>query len=90
MLLIKVIDAKYIEEYKIEFRFNDGKIKVIDFHGQLWGEMFEPLKNKDYFKNFKLNPFTIEWENGADFAPEFLYNYGESKKNKTTTPQHIV
>lgn len=90
MLLIKVINAKYIEGYKIEFKFNDGKTKVIDFHDQLWGEMFEPLQNKDYFKNFKLNPFTIEWENGADFAPEFLYHYGESKKNKATKPQHIA
>jgi hypothetical protein len=86
--LIKVIGAKYIEDYKIEFRFNDGKTKVIDFQDQLWGEIFDPLKNKEYFKNFKLNPFTIEWENGADFAPEFLYNYGESKQKKTTKPQH--
>ena len=84
MLLIKVIDAKYIEGYKIKFRFNDGKTKIIDFKDQLWGEMFDPLKNEDYFKKFKLNAFTIEWENGADFAPEFLYNYEESKKNKTT------
>lgn len=90
MVLIKVIDAKYIEGYKIEFRFNDGKIKVIDLEDQLWGEVFDPLKNKDDFKKFKLNPFTIEWENGADFAPEFLYNYGESKNSITTKPKHIV
>ncbi len=90
MILIKVIDAKYIEGYKIKFRFNDGKTKTIDFQDQLWGEMFDPLKNKDYFKKFKLNPFSIEWENGADFAPEFLYNFGESKKNKATTPHQQV
>lgn len=90
MLLIKIIDAKYLEGYKIEFRFNDGKTKVVDLEDQLWGEMFKPLKNKAYFKRFKLNPFTIEWENGAGFAPEFLYIYEESKKNKSTTPQHIA
>jgi hypothetical protein len=82
MLLIKVINAKFIEGYKIEIKFNDGKTKIIDFKDQLWGEMFEPLKNIEYFKKFKLNPFTIEWENGADFAPEYLYNFGESKKDK--------
>jgi len=87
MILIKVIDAKYIEGYKIGFKFNDGKTKTIDFKDLLWGEMFEPLKNIDYFKKFKLNPFTIEWKNGADFAPEYLYDYGESKKDKATMPQ---
>jgi len=84
MLPIKVIKAKYIEGYKIEIKFNDGKTKIIDFKDQLWGEMFEPLKNIEDFKKFKLNPFTIEWENGADFAPEYLYDFGESKKDKAT------
>jgi len=84
MLPIKVTKAKYIEGYKIEIKFNDGKTKIIDFKDQLWGEMFEPLKNIEYFKKFKLNPFTIEWENGADFAPEYLYDFGESKKDKAT------
>lgn len=90
MILIKVIEAKYVDGYKIKFRFNDGRTKTIDFQDQLWGEIFEPLKNKEYFKKFKLNPFTVEWENGADFAPEFLYHYGESKRKKTTTPQQQV
>jgi len=81
MLLVKIIDAKYIQGYKIELRFNDGKIKIIDFKDLLWGEVFEPLKEVEYFKNFKLNPFTIEWENGADFAPEYLYDFGESEKD---------
>jgi len=34
------------------------------------------LKNKDYFKVFTLKYNTIEWENGADFAPEYLFNIG--------------
>ncbi|MBS3775752.1 MAG: DUF2442 domain-containing protein [Bacteroidales bacterium] len=81
MELIKVLDANYIEEYKIEFLFNDGKKKVVDLKDELWGEIFEPLKDMTYFKNFKLNDFTIEWENGADFSPEFLYYWNEKKQN---------
>ena len=90
MKLIKVIQARYIEDYIIEFTFSDGKIKSINFKGLLWGEVFEPLNDVEKFQKFSLNPFTIEWENGADFAPEFLYNYsGESELNlsKTTTPK---
>lgn len=73
MELIKVVKAKYIEGYKIEFQFSDGKIKTVDLSGEIYGEVFEPLKDIEYFKRFSLNPFTIEWENGADFAPEYLY-----------------
>ena len=77
MELIKVVKARYVEGYKIEFQFNDGKIKTIDFSNEIYGEVFEPLKNLEYFKKFSLNPFTIEWENGADFAPEYLHQLGK-------------
>ncbi|MCK9401111.1 MAG: DUF2442 domain-containing protein [Bacteroidales bacterium] len=76
MELIKVVRAKYIEGYKIEFQFNNGIIKTIDLSNEIYGEVFEPLKNLEYFKKFSLNPFTIEWENGADFAPDYLYKLG--------------
>ena len=82
-MLIKIVDAKYIADYNIQVTFNNGERKIIDLKDHLWGEVFEPLKNKDYFKNFSLNHFTIEWPNGADFAPEFLY---QSDKEKTTDP----
>ena len=85
MELIKVIKADYIEEYKIALEFSDGKESVVDLKDELWGEVFEPLKDINYFKKFTLNPFTIEWENGADFSPEFLYEIGEIKTRKAIT-----
>lgn len=87
MELIKVIDAQYIDGYRIKLTFNDGKVKTIDFKDLLWGEVFEPLKDIDFFKDFQLNPFTIEWKNGADFAPEFLYEYGEKKQDSQASKQ---
>lgn len=72
---IRVIEANYIEDYKIEFTFSDNTIRLIDLRNEIYGEVFEPLREIKTFKKFKLNHFTIEWENGADFAPEFLYNY---------------
>lgn len=78
MNLIKVIEADYVDGYRIHLKFNDGKTKLVDLKDELWGEMFEPLRNISYFRKFSLNPFTIEWENGADFAPEFLYAFGGS------------
>jgi hypothetical protein len=52
----------------------------------LWGEVFEPLKDKDQFAKFMLHDelATIVWPNGADFAPEFLYQ--KLRPNYTLKP----
>ncbi|GHT01015.1 hypothetical protein FACS189421_13520 [Bacteroidia bacterium] len=39
----------------------------------LYGEIFEPLKDIDNFKKFHVSDWSVEWKNGADMAPEFLY-----------------
>lgn len=72
MSLIWITNANYIEEYQIELEFNNQKKGVVDFKKLLDKKIFEPLKETSTFKNFKLNSWTIEWENGADFSPEFL------------------
>ncbi len=74
-MLPRIIDARYVHEYTIWIRFNDGTEGEIDLKNELWGEVFEPLKDVEQFKKFRVDPDlrTIVWENGADLAPEFLY-----------------
>lgn len=74
--MLEICNAEYIEDYRIELTFSDGVIGIVDLNGDLWGPVFEPLKNKEYFKHFKLSKTfgTIVWDNEADFAPEFLYS----------------
>ncbi len=67
-----VIKAKYIKDYKVWLYFNDGAEGEIDFSSELDGKIFEPLKEISFFKKFKINGHTLYWDNGADFAPEFL------------------
>lgn len=74
MALLAVTKAKYVEGYKIALTFNNGVEKVVDLYNRLYGEVFEPLKDVEMFKRFKLSYYTIEWENGADLAPEYLYS----------------
>ncbi|MDR2836160.1 MAG: DUF2442 domain-containing protein [Bacteroidales bacterium] len=47
---------------------------MIDFFPLLKGKLFEPLKEKDNFIQFALTDWTLEWYNGAEFSPEFLYS----------------
>jgi Protein of unknown function (DUF2442) len=71
-----VEEVRYLEEYKLLIKFRDGKLKIIDFKDELWGEVFEPLKDIDNFKKVSVKYSSIEWENGADIAPEWLYENG--------------
>jgi len=69
-----VVDARYVRDYVVWFRFEDGSEGEVDLATELWGPVFEPLKDLTNFRNFKLAEYgTIEWPNGADIAPEFLY-----------------
>jgi hypothetical protein len=72
-MLPSVVKAKYVKDYLIEVKFNDGTKKVIDFEPWLTGPMFRPLKSKPYFKKFFVDGPTIAWPNRADIAPETLY-----------------
>ena len=75
-MFLHVKEAKYLHDYVIWLRFNDGAEGEIDLRDELDGEMFGPLKDKNNFVLFRVDPEleTIVWKNGADFAPEFLYD----------------
>ena len=74
-MIPRVIDAKYIKDYTLILRFSDGSEGEVNFEQELEGEIFKPLRDIPYFKNFIVDQelHTIVWPNGADFAPEFLY-----------------
>jgi len=88
-MFLEVINAKYVNGYKILLDFNDGVSKIVDLENELNDKIFEPLRDKNYFKTFLIKFNTIEWDNGADFAPEYLYQIGIETKN-TTKPQHTI
>ena len=75
-----VRDASYISEYKLLLTFEDGSAKIANLEPYLDGEIFEPLKDIEYFKSFHVDHEldTIVWENGADISPDFLYEIGVS------------
>lgn len=74
-MFLHVKEAKYLHDYVIWLRFNDGAEGEIDLERELEGEVFGPLKDAQLFQRFHVDPEleTIAWENGADLAPEFLY-----------------
>jgi hypothetical protein len=73
-MFLHVKEAKYLHDYVLWVKFNDGIEGEVDLEDELTGEIFGPLKNKKVFRSFKVDPIleTIVWKNGADLAPEFL------------------
>ena len=74
-MILHVVDAKYERDYIVRVKFNDGAEGCVDLSGELYGDVFAPLLAKEKFKTLRVDPElnTIVWANGADFAPEFLY-----------------
>ena len=72
-MFIEITKAEYLEGYKLRIHFNNGEIRIADLEASLEGPIFERLKNIEEFRRFSIPYNTIQWENGADFAPEFLY-----------------
>lgn len=73
-----VVRAEYCGDYRIHLVFNDGVENTVDFSTWLLGSIFEPLKDHRYFERFFVEGGTVTWPNGADIAPETLYERAKS------------
>ena len=76
--LIKVVNVDYIKDYIVDLKYSNGEKKRVDFFPLLKSGKKQQLLNKDNFIQFGLNHWTLEWYNGVDFAPDFLYQQGVS------------
>lgn len=76
-----ITSVKYLNEYKLQLKFDNNEMRIVDLQPHLDGKIFEPLKEISYFKMVQLNEDidTIVWPNNADFAPEFLYEIGQAE-----------
>lgn len=71
-----VLEARWVTGHTVWLRFRDGTAGEIDLAPSLRGPVFEPLRDVEYFRQFRIHPEfeTLVWPNGADFAPEFLHD----------------
>ena len=87
VFLPHVVRAEYQEAFRIHLTFNDGSEGSVDFETWLAGPVFEPLKDEAYFRKFFLDGGTVAWPNGADIAPETLYDAVQATQpNKRLQP----
>ncbi len=85
-MFLHVTSVTHLKEYQLRLTFSNGVTKDVDLQAELYGEVFEPLQDVEFFKQVAVNPETntIEWPNGADLAPEFLYEIGREVGSEIT------
>jgi hypothetical protein len=72
-----VISARYLDGYRLELTFANGRSGVVDCKKYLQkGGVFARLEDLDYFKKVTVNRELgiITWNNEVDIAPETLYS----------------
>ncbi len=72
--VVEVQAVEVVEGFIVQLRFSDGSEREIDLEPYLHGPVFQPLRNDlEMFRRMHIEGGTIAWENGADIAPETLY-----------------
>ena len=73
-MFLHTIQVEPRSGYRLHLQFNNGVVGEVCLLDELWGEMFEPLKDPQMFATAHQDDTmgTVMWGNGADLAPEFL------------------
>lgn len=79
----EVTAIEYRNGYIYHVVFDDGTEGDVDFSEYLdRGTVFEPLRERGFFIQARIEGGTIAWPNGADVAPERLYEKVDSAKRR--------
>ena len=93
--MIRRIDkVRVCGPHSLRLVFNDGTQKTVNVLPLLAGPVFAPLREPTYFRRARLDPVagTVVWPNGADLAPEALYDLPDERKvrPRNSSPEKAV
>lgn len=85
-MIIHITKVKVVGSHSLVLTFDNGIQKRVNLRQELYGPIFEPLRDPSYFAKAYVDPDsrTVAWPNGADFAPDFLYQL-EAEETPDTT-----
>jgi len=67
--------VEHLDQLRLRLTFSDGLVRELDFAGVLEGQMFDSLKDQNYFAQVFVDevPGTIAWPNGIDLDTDVLH-----------------
>jgi uncharacterized protein DUF2442 len=72
----RITSVEPLEGFVLRLGFDDGTVRDVDLEADLWGPVFEPLRdNPQLFREVRVDEQlgTIVWPNGADLDPDVLH-----------------
>lgn len=90
MMMPTVISANYEGGHRIRLSSSEGTVKTVDFPRCLRGPIFEPLKDPSYFRRFFIDAGTVVWPNGADIAPETLFEATGVRTERRSSNRYLT
>ena len=80
----RVVEVAPLADYRLRVRFEDGLQGIVSLKEELYGPVFEPLRDPMFFAQVSIDEFgAISWPNGADLAPDALYDDLKSTQNQS-------
>jgi Protein of unknown function (DUF2442) len=72
---IRIETVEPLDGYVLRLGFSDGSTRDLDLEPELWGPIFEPLRDQEVFRQVAVDDQlgTIVWPNGADMDPDVLH-----------------
>ncbi|MBA3532491.1 MAG: DUF2442 domain-containing protein [Ardenticatenales bacterium] len=89
MMILHVTQVQAPSHYQLDLTFNNGTRKRVNVQPLVWGPVFEPLREPNYFAQVTVVYGTVAWPNGADIAPEALYELPDEGRRATTEPAEV-
>ena len=88
----RVVKAAVSGAHSLDLTFEDGTRKQVNLLPLLEGQIFEPLRDPGFFARVTLDPVagTVVWPNGADIAPEALYELPAESRSRVRRPNHAL
>lgn len=73
--ILHILTAEVVGDHLLRLEFDDHTSRTVNCRPLLYGPVFELLRDPKYFARVVVDPIagTVVWPNGADFAPEALY-----------------
>jgi Protein of unknown function (DUF2442) len=83
----RIRSVEPLDGFVVRLSFDDGTERKVDLESELWGPIFEPLReNRELFRQVRVDAElgTIVWPNGADMDPDVLHGDFEPAGTVTT------
>ena len=85
----RIRSVQPLEGFVLRLAFDDGTVREIDLEAELWGPVFEPLRDDpQLFREVRVDEQlgTIVWPNGLDPDPDVLHGDFELAPTRRRTP----